>query len=147
MRKKILFSLIILLVVTTVWLAFTKIGKEGPALVNTKSSQEILSGLGVPVEMVLIDYSRFDTNNDGKIETLVITKDPVKERAHYYILDETGNKLYEQSNILSAPERIELRNYKDDKYKSFFLVFKEQYKEGHFIWWNGEEYEIPEEER
>lgn len=144
MKKKIIIAFIAIIAVILIgWLNWPYLSAPSPA---KKTSQEILSGLGVPTEAILIDYSRADVNQDKKIETLVVADDPIMKNSLVYIVDETGRRVY-QREILVTPVRIELRRFEKDKYLSFFLAFDNQYKEGYFIRWNGGEYEIPDEER
>ncbi|PIP17593.1 MAG: hypothetical protein COX43_03500 [Parcubacteria group bacterium CG23_combo_of_CG06-09_8_20_14_all_35_9] len=99
----------------------------------------------IPSQEVLIHKIAGDTNNDGKIETLIVTENRFSKRGHFYILSDSGEKLYEMADILTLPDNLELRVFKNDKYPSYFLIFEGQFKEGYFICWDGESYSVPED--
>lgn len=100
----------------------------------------------VPENEIIIDSLSADTNSDGKKETLVITEQPEKKKAYFYIFDSQGGNIYKRESGLS-PDRIELRKLEGDNFYSFFLVFENQFEEGFFIRWDGKEYTVPEGER
>lgn len=84
-----------------------------------------------------------DTNGDGKKETLVITQRKDK-KYHLYVLSSKGKKIFDNSELLKPPLRINLAKYDpSEKYSSWVLIFSEQSGEMTYIHWNGAEYEIP----
>lgn len=84
-----------------------------------------------------------DTNGDGKKETLVITQRKDK-KYHLYVLSSKGKKIFDNSELLKPPLRINLAKYDpSEKYSSWVLIFSEQSGEMAYLHWNGAEYEIP----
>ena len=114
--------------------------------IDNENQENNLIKWEIPENEILIDLLEEDTNQDGLKEVLVISEDPIKRKACFYIFNSNGEKVYyKESGLL--PDRIESRNFGEDDYNSFFLVFEGQFKEGFFIRWDGKEYEIPGEER
>ncbi len=164
MVKKNKKIIIILSLVAVVLLAFgygiRKAGENGKSRQNIqkenlgwesnngKESQidNNLINWKVPENEIIIDSLSADTNSDGKKETLVITEQPEKKKAYFYIFNGQGINIYKRESGL-LPDRIELRKFEGDNFDSFFLVFENQFEEGFFIRWNGGEYAVPEGER
>ena len=89
--------------------------------------------------------STADTNGDKKDETLVITKISTG-KYHAYILDSTGQSLFDNKELLDRPIRIATQTYDPSKesYLSWMMVFSENSGQVAFIHWTGTAYEIPQ---
>lgn len=89
--------------------------------------------------------SKADTNGDGKEEILVITK-KANGKYHAYVLSADGAKLFDNQDLGQKPVRIAIQTYNEgEKYVSWMLVFTEQSGSLAFIHWNGQKYEIPQD--
>lgn len=90
--------------------------------------------------------SKADTNDDGKEETLVVTK-MTSGKYHAYVLSYDNTAiLFDNKALTQKPLRIATQVYNEgEKYPSWMLVFTEQSGNLAFIHWNGLKYEIPQE--
>ncbi len=155
----ILFSLICIFLLAFIY-GIKKVGENGKSRQNfqeedlggqTNNGKEIqadnsLINWKVPENEIIIDSLSADTNFDSKKEIIVITEQPEKKKAYFYIFDNQGKNIYKRESGL-LPDRIELRKFEGDNFNSFFLVFENKFEEGFFVRWNGGEYIVPEGER
>lgn len=159
-KKIIIISSLIIIILSAFIYGIKKAGENGKSRQNvqkenlggqTNSEKEIqpdnnLINWKVPENEIIIDSLNADTNPDGKNETIVITEQPGKKKAYFYIFDSQGKNIYKRESGLS-PDRIELRKFEGDNFDSFFLVFENQFENGLFIRWDGKQYLIPDGEK
>lgn len=99
----------------------------------------------IPSGETYIVSAQDDTNGDNQKETLVVTSE-TNGKYHAYILSADGAILYDNKELGLKPLRIATTKYNaDDKNVSWMLVFTEESGSLAIIRWNGQTYEIPQD--
>lgn len=99
----------------------------------------------VPAGETYIVSAQDDTNGDNQKETLVVTSE-TNGKYHAYVLSSEGAILYDNKELGLKPLRITTTKYNaDDKNVSWMLVFTEESGSLAIIRWNGQTYEMPQD--
>lgn len=97
----------------------------------------------IPAGETFILANTADTNGDKKKETIVVSKRKDK-KYHVYVLSSTKKVLYENTDLLKAPVRIEPTRFQvTTGYDAWMLIFAENSGDLGYLVWNGKTYEIP----